>query len=173
MLSFKSQELEVVSRALDVAEDITANHYKFSAYQWKNLNYDLKTLLSLNSGEVEDGVFALLNRGVRILDDFDHNSKKRDFYFICLQDHHILRALKRDNRLGLFPLLIYILTHELIHVVRFCSYQQRFWTSTEEREKEEQVVHETTFKVLKDLSLPHMDYILDSYRNHRICNVAI
>jgi hypothetical protein len=37
-----------------------------------------------------------------------------------------------------------------------------------ERKKEEKIVHETTYDILKRLSLPDLDYILEFYRDHRI-----
>jgi len=69
-------------------------------------------------------------------------------------------------------LLVYVFTHELVHIVRFCSFLKRFETSGSERDKEENIVHAKTFEILKDTSVPKLDYIFDSYRSHRICDVA-
>jgi len=99
--------------------------------------------------------------------------KKRDFYFICLQDHLILNALKRDKELGLLSLLVYIFTHELVHIVRFCSFLKRFEASGKEREKEEEIVHTKTYEILNGLQVPNLDYILDSYKGHRMCDMAM
>jgi hypothetical protein len=60
------------------------------------------------------------------------------------------------------------LTHELVHVVRFCSFEQRFEIALKEREKEEKIVHETTYDILKNLSLPNLSHILEFYREHRV-----
>ncbi len=170
MQSFTPSEINAVSDALEVAEEVTANFYKFSGGQWKRFHYDIKTLLSLKGEEITNDAFALLNKGIRVIDEFESITKKRDFYYICLQDHQILKALNRDNYLGLFPLLVYILTHELVHVVRFCSYLQRFGLSSEEREKEERVVHATTFDILNGLPMNRLGYVLESYKDHRLCS---
>ena len=172
LLSFGHHDLERVSEALDIAEDTTGNFYKFSLGQWKRHRYDVKTLSSLKGDEISNNAFALLNKGAREVSHFESKTKTRDFYFICLQDHQILKALKRDRNLGLLPLLVYVFTHELIHIVRFCSFFQRFDVSEKERDKEEKVVHATTNEILKDLSLPRLDYVLDSYQGHRICHLA-
>jgi hypothetical protein len=83
-----------------------------------------------------------------------------------------LKALNRDSDLGLLPLLVYVFTHELVHIVRFCNFSQRFEVSTKDREKEERLVHATTYEILKELSLPRLDYILNSYETHRVCDMV-
>jgi hypothetical protein len=172
--SFKDCDLVTVGDALDIAEDATGNFYKFSTGQWKRHAYDVKTLLSLSGNEISKHAFALLNKGARKVDNgLESGTKKRDFYFICLQDHQILKALKRDKELGLLPLLVYVFTHELVHIVRFCNFFQRFDVSGIEKEREETVVHATTFDILKNVSLPRLDYVLDSYRGHRVCEMAL
>jgi hypothetical protein len=171
--SFQSEDISAVSEALTIAEDKTGDFYKFSPGQWKRHHYDVKTLTNLKNNEIIPHAFALLNKGARIVNSFDSKTKKRDFYFICLQDHQILKALKRDKRLRLLPLLVYIFTHELVHVVRFCNFVQRFEIFGDGRNMEERIVHDTTFGILKDLSLPQLDYVLESYHPHRICDLAM
>jgi len=171
--SFDGEDLHTLGEALAIAEDKTGDYYKFSFLQWKKHHYDVKTLSSLNSNEIVHHAFALLNKGSRVLTGYDSKTKKRDFYFICLQDHQILTALKRDKNISLLPLLVYIFTHELVHVVRFCNFLQRFEISDKVKEREERIVHETTFGILRDLSLAKLDYILESYQGHRICDLAV
>jgi hypothetical protein len=172
-LPFNDDDLLTISEALDIAEDATGNFYKFSLGQWKRQRYDVKTLVSLNANEIAQQAFALLNKGARAVNGFESNTKNRDFYFICLQDHQILKALNRDRALGLLPLLVYVFTHELIHIVRFCNFFQRFDVSGKEKEKEEAIVHETTFDILENIALPKLDYVLDSYQGHRICDMVV
>jgi len=170
---FKNENLMTLSEALDIAEDKTGDFYKFSFGQWKRHHYDVKTLSALNDKEITPYAFALLNKCSRVTNGFEPKINKHDFYFICLQDHQILKALKRDKNLEILPLLVYIFTHELVHIVRFCNFFQRFEIFGKGREKEERIVHETTFEILKDLSLPKLDYILESYQDYRVCDLAI
>jgi len=170
---FEDNRIRTVSDALDIAEDKTGDYYKFSNRQWKKHSYDVKTQLSLEDNEITSYAFALLNKCALNLDNTDLKTKTRDFYFICLQDDQILKAMKRDSSLKLLPLLVYILTHELVHIVRFCNFSQRFEISGEDREDEEKLVHSTTYDILKDVSILHMDYILEAYRDHRICDLAV
>jgi len=172
MASFKKNDLTVVSDALEIAEDATGNFYKFSLEQWKRHRYDVKTRSSLKTEGMSPSALAVLFRGMQMVDDFGPRRKSRDFYFICLQDHSILEVLKRDRYLALFPLLIYVFTHELVHIVRFCNFHQRFDVSEKNRFREEEIVHKTTFEILKDFSLPNLNYVLDSYRDHRMCEIV-
>ena len=171
--SFQNKDLPTLREALDVAEEKTGDYYKFSFGQWKRHGYDIKTLSTLGNDQITSNAFALLNKGSRVISDFEPKTKKRDFYFICLQDHHILKAVRRDKDVGLLPLLVYIFTHELVHIVRFCNFSQRFEVSGEGREQEEGIVHGLTFEILKNLSLPRLDYVLDCYEGHRICDLAM
>jgi len=169
---FQDEDLRTVSEALDIAEDRTGDFFRFSLEQWKRHRYDVKTLLTLNIDEITHNAFALLNKYSEPVNIVEPKSRKSDFYFICIQDHQIAKALRRDKELRLFPLLIYIFTHELIHIIRFCDFSQRFEATGKNRQEEEKVVHSMTFNILKNLSLPEMGYVLKAYGNHRICEIV-
>jgi hypothetical protein len=169
---FKSEDMLTVSEALEIAEDKTGDYYKFSAGQWRRHPYDIKTLSELKRYQIVPNAFALLHKCANVLNGFELKTHSRDVYFICLQDHQILKALNRDENLGLLPLLVYVFTHELVHIVRFSHFFERFEISGKGKEKEERVVHKTTHEILKDLPLPRLDYVLESYEGHRICDLA-
>lgn len=171
---FNKNQLSILGEAVDIAEDMTSNYYRLSLSQWKRHPFDVKTLSSLFGEDIKDNVFALLKKYIAADNrEVELQHKKREFYIICLQDHQILKALLRDKDLKLLPLLTYILTHELVHIVRMCNFQVRFDTQEEHsRLKEERIVHQTTFEILKELSLPNLTYILGSYRPYNM-NVDI
>ena len=169
---FRDEDIIKVTEALDVAEDVTGDFYKFSLAQWKRHRYDVRTLSCLRKYEITSDAFALLTRRTNRTGKYELTTKKRDSYLICLQDHQILKALGRDANVALLPLLIYVFTHELVHIVRFCNFLQRFGISGTEREKEERIVHETTYQILEGLSMPELDYVLDSYKDHRVCEMT-
>jgi len=174
---FNKNQLSVVGDALDIAEDMTSNYFKLSLLHWKRNRFDIKTLSSLFGEEIKDNVFALLKKySSDGKAEIEALNKRGEFYLIYLQDHHILQALQRDSNISLLPLLAYILTHELVHIVRFCKFHVRFDTQEESnRIEEEKIVNHTTFEILKQLSLPHLTYILGSYNpdkmNIDICMV--
>ena len=171
--SLEGVDISTVSDALGIAEEKTGDFYKFSFGQWKRHCYDVRTLPVLRDDEITSHAFALLSKCSRATSDFESRSLMRDFYFICLQDHQIIRALSRDKELRLLPLLVYVFTHELVHIVRFCNFYQRFDISGDRREEEEGIVHATTFEILEDLPLKGIEYILDAYQSHRICDLVV
>ena len=166
--SFNKNDLTLLSDALDISEDVTGNFFKFSLGQWKRHRYEVRTLKSLAQDEIRPNGFAFLNKHERCENDFGRASRDIDFYSICLQDHMILNALKRDKDIRLLSLLVYIFTHELVHIVRFSNFMKNFEASGEEKEKEEKTVHATTYDILKNLAVPKLDHILDLYQNHRV-----
>jgi len=170
---FAKEKALTISEALDIAEDITGDYYKFSVDQWKRHRYDVRTGFPSRHRLVSPKAFALLSKYSSRADRLELPARKRDFYLICLQDRQILRAVRRDKNVDLLALLVYIFTHELVHIVRFCSFYQRFDAKGPSREKEERIVHSTTFDILKDLPLRNLNYILESYSDHRICDIAL
>ena len=171
MQYFNKNQLRVVGDALDIAEDMTSNYFKLSLLHWKRNRFDIRTLSSLFGEEIKDNVFALLKK--YMVDgkgeEIEPLYKTREFYLIYLQDHQILKALQRDGNIKLLPLLAYILTHELVHIVRFCKFQVQFNTQGENhRIQEEKIVNQTTYKILKQLSLPDLSYILAFYNPDRM-----
>jgi hypothetical protein len=163
MQQFNKEQLSMVSEALYIAEDMTSNYYRLSVSEWKRHPFDLKTLAQLFSEDIRDNVFALLKKCTK--SEYGHTEPNdREFYLICLQDHQIIHALERDKGLTLLPLLVYILTHELVHIVRFCRFEERFDVQQEMRRlEEEQIVHRMTYEILKELSMPNLSDLFRSY----------
>jgi hypothetical protein len=90
-------------------------------------------------------------------------SSTYDFYKICLQDHAILATLKGFPQLGLLPFSLYIVTHELIHVIRFTKFLQAFEASPQQKMAEEARVHEKTRAILLPVPIRGMDAVFDFY----------
>jgi undecaprenyl pyrophosphate synthase len=169
LLPFNRGNMLSVSEALNIAEDKIGDFYKLSLRQWKRHRFSVRTLAELSEEEIISDAFALLEKRYRI-----HRvlNAAEDHYFICLQDHEILKATRRDKDLTLLPLLVYVFTHELVHIVRFCNFVQRFDAKGKDREREERIVHSTTYDILKNIAMPNLDYVLDSYQDHRVCEMA-
>jgi hypothetical protein len=162
---FNRKQLYILGEALDIAEDSTSNYFKLSQSHWRQHPFDVKTLSSLFGDDIKDNTFALLKKYVPGDDESSQPlCKGRELYVIYVQDHQILKALQRDKELELLPLLAYVLTHELVHIVRFCKFQIRYDTEEEvSRNKEENIVHNTTYEILKELPLSNLTYIFNSY----------
>ena len=165
MRTFDPNEMAVVAQAVEIAEDVTANYFKISTSDWRHVRYDIATIATMSAEEITDGAFAQITRYSHLLEPQRRETRPYDFFKICLQDHTIAAALERDENLRLFPLMVYVATHELIHVVRFCKFLQRFDAEPEERLREEIRVHEITQKALGNVGLARMDYVVQGYRS--------
>lgn len=83
-----------------------------------------------------------------------------DQYQIRLFDRNILRTLWKKSGLEFYPFMLYILTHELVHVARFCQNLHPVECDPEALKKEEERVHDLTRQVLKvkgNAALAHLD----------------
>ena len=62
------------------------------------------------------------------------------------------------------PLLLYIVAHELIHVIRFSLDPGKFHLSPEEKKIEEKNVHRLTYDLLKPIGDSRTEILLERYR---------
>jgi len=165
---FRSEQLDTVNNAVAMAEELVSNAYKMSENQWLRRRYDVSTLAQLENAEIVDGPFAQVVRFSGRLKGTSLSSAAYDYYKICLQDHSILTALKQAPGMNLFPLVLYITTHELIHIVRFSKFLQSFDASPEETLAEEKRVHVKTRKILTPVNIAGLVAVFKFYRKwHR------
>jgi hypothetical protein len=158
---FNPGQLRVVHRSRDRAAKLVSEYYQVAPREWLKMPYEVRTLRSLKSSEVTDEALAQTvcyafkrQAGSIVL-------KEGDLFRICLQDHRILKTM-RDLHLGLGSLLMYVLTHELIHVVRFGQRLQSVDLAEELRSCEEGMVERTTQKILAKAGDPGMGRILSN-----------
>ena len=162
---FNSDQLETVKQAVSVAEDIISDRFQLTISSWKKYRYDIQTLRGLTEDEIVSDVFAQIVRCARPTPP--EGLRLGDFYRICIQDHNILAALNREPKLKLFPLMLYVLTHELVHIVRFYKFYQFFEADENARSAEEVRVHRITYEMLRNLNLSDLAPIIDFYARHR------
>jgi len=161
---FDQSELSSVNEAVTIAEELTSDAFKMSFAEWRQRRYDVRTAADLLPEEILDGPFAQIIRYVGRRVDTTLGSSKYDFYKICLQDHNILAALKGFPDLRLFPFSLYIVCHELIHVIRFSKFLQAFDASAEQRLEEEARVHDKTRAILEKAAIKGMESIFAFYK---------
>ncbi len=160
---FDQEHLSTVDEAVAVAEELTSEHFKYSTSQWRRCRYDIQTAVKLHEAELTDEAFAQIIRYVGQPAQSGLRSSHFDFYKICLQDHVILRALERDKALSLFPLVVYVATHELVHIVRFSLFLQSFETYPLARAREEALVHQITREILGSGRLPGVESVAKEF----------
>ena len=123
--------------------------------------------LLLDSGFKVKGFLRDASRYEGKRSDTSLGSSTFDFYKICIQDHSILSALDRSPDIKLFPFTLYIVTHELIHIVRFKNFLQNFMATPPEKMVEETKVHDTTHDILRNVPMDGLSDVLNFYRKWR------
>jgi hypothetical protein len=166
--TFNSENIKIVENAVKIAEELVLNSYKLSTNQWLRLKYDIMTTQNLEQNEIIAGPFAQIIRYEGKHKDSNLGTSAYDFYKICLQDHNILQALQNTLVLELYPFALYIVVHELIHIVRFNKFLQNFNASMKEKLQEEKRVHDKTYEILRKIKFKGLDNVLIFFTNMQI-----
>ena len=165
--AFDPDQIQMINHAVTMAEELVSNYYKMSASQWLRPKYDIKTLADLEPAEILDGPFAQIVRYEGQRHGTSLGSELYDYYKICLQDHTILAALETDADLRILPFSLYIITHELVHIVRFSRFLQSFDATPNEKLAEEHRVHEITHQILLTVRMEGLDSVIAYYHRWR------
>jgi hypothetical protein len=116
---FSTPQRSLIFRALDEAEQRTTRYYCIPPFRWQRLRYDLLTRADSEWEPLPGPVFAR----TRCLESVNRR-RAWDFYRIELNDGSILAAAEREYLLSdpdLYPFIVYILTHEMVHLVRLST----------------------------------------------------
>ena len=161
--TFNRAHILMVNESVAMAEELVSEFFKMSATEWLRPKYDVKTAADLSEDEIVDGPFAQIIRYEGKLKNASLGSAAYDFYKICLQDHAILSAIQNNPGLQLFSFVLYIVAHELIHIIRFSKFLQNFDASPDERLAEETRVHELTHEILSSVRIDGLSAVLQFY----------
>lgn len=118
-LNFSPPQRHLIFRALEEAQERTSGYYCIPPFRWDRLKYDLLTCTDHGWEPLPDPTFARLRCLERV-----HGRRPFEFYRIELNDGSILAAAERENLLrdqDLYPFFVFILTHEMVHLVRLSS----------------------------------------------------
>jgi hypothetical protein len=151
-----------VFQALQEAENRTTGYYCIPPFRWERLRYDLLTQEDHGWESLPDPMLAR----VLCLQRTDA-LRPLDFYRIELNDRGILAAAERENLLrNLYPFLVYILTHEMVHLVRLSSILDlRQETAPSSDESEEQRVQGISRRILTGTST--FQPVLEKFCSHK------
>ncbi len=161
---FGQKEKTFVRKSFSRAEKLALGYFRLDPGEWNQLIYDVKTLEQLQNHEVNEESFAHLCKYAGREEDTRTPSENYHFYRICLQDNRILDAVNRSSSfIKLFPLMLYIATHELVHILRFDRGECDFQMPPEERKNEEEKVHRITQNILKPVRDAEIDLVLECF----------
>jgi hypothetical protein len=159
---FTRSDLVTISRAACLAEQLTVEYFSLPGDEWRRNRYGVFTRKEAGDHLFIDDVFAHLVRfkptkAVRK----QAAGGEEESFGIVLQDPNILRAVLRSWAHDLWTLLLFVLTHELVHIVRFRRCQADLFAPEAERQSEEDLVHAITGEILTGVD--NMDSLLQAY----------
>jgi hypothetical protein len=163
---FSPSERSRVQETFCHAERLTGTFFDIAPEGWFSRRYDVKTLAQLENHEVHETAFAHLCKYSAHQEHGGDPLKGVHFYRVCLQDNRILDAIERGNSfIKLPPLMLYIATHELVHILRFENGESDFDMPIEQRRKEEERVDAITRSILRPKADHALNLILDCFSN--------
>jgi len=151
---FDLHQLSLVRQEQGRSEGLVARHFCIPALPSGIYPYEVATLADMEDHERADDALAHL-----VIYQRQRPVAVEHLYRVCLQDDVVLRRLERWLEASLETLLTYVLTHELIHVVRFQRDEQSYLARSMIRQQEEELVHRTTLDLLRRAGLPGVDLL--------------
>jgi hypothetical protein len=166
---FNNQALEKVDKAVLLAEELVNNFFQLSSGQYLKNRYDIETAKGLVCHERVLGPFAQVIKYEGRKKEVSLGSSSFSLYKVCLQDPAILSVVEKNASLSLYPFLLYVLTHELVHVARFLRFEHRYENVGEAdlTLAEERRVHDLTYSILQDVSVPGLSDVFYYYGEWR------
>lgn len=144
---FTLSDLETISRAARLAENLTCDFFNLPSDEWKLNPYRMLTIKNVSREFHIDQVFAHVVR-IQSINSASYKIRHPDVYGVVLQDPYILRELFRTKSFDLWPVALYVMTHELTHIVRFKRFEVNFFGEETDRLNEEMIVDGFTKEML-------------------------
>jgi len=158
-LHFDLEQLALLRRCQGRSEALVARHYRIPAMPSVLYPYEVATLRDVGAHERAPTALAHL-----VVYERQRSCGVEQLYRICLQDDVILHKIRsREAAAGspglMSSVLIYVLVHELVHVVRFQRAEQSIAAKADLRRKEELLVHHTTLDLMREADLPWLEEV--------------
>ncbi len=156
MTRFDEFQRRLVAQATQQSTDHLNRFYRYSPREFFHFSYDVLTECDIPEESQRRGVFAETF-------SYTRGDAPEAFYRIHIFDRQILAAVSsRRDAPALYPFLLYILTHELIHISRLSRLSLEN-PSEEERAREEDIVHRLTRDVLAPEASFPLQQVADLY----------
>ncbi len=160
-MQFSRSQRDLAIRAMDEAEERTIGYYCIPPYRWHRLQYDLVTQQDHEWEPLPESALARLQLLSRLRPS---RETVGDFYRIQLNDPSILNAARRESlELDLYPFLVYILTHEMVHLVRLSTILPEGQEAEVAAEAEESRVHVVSRRILSRMPDTRLAHILSRF----------
>ncbi len=161
---FTDDQLRSIRESLRQAEACLERFYCFSPREWFHYSYELLTGKDLPPGlpSRPPKVFGEILKKSESPPGAADSLEPAAVYGIILFDANILRHLRETPGVSFERLILYILTHELVHLARFFHLID-YDLPDSERIQEEQKVHRLTGLILSQLGDPALTELTEAY----------
>lgn len=157
--SFTPAQMEVIGDAGAIAEEVLSDRFALTSGHWRRWPYEVRRRCELRPGEDPGDSFAHLVRYGKEVGEKERGGDCLQFYRVCLNDPAILRATGGGGAERLLPFMVYVMLHELIHIVRFGRYLYHPLRE-EGRGREEARVEALTRELLAPVRLPGLSGVI-------------
>jgi hypothetical protein len=155
---------------MNEAEERTTRYYCIPPHRWQQMQYDLVTRQDYEWDPFPEAALARVQRMHRIQPSLRF---AYDFYRIQLNDPSILEAARRENlEPALYPFLVYILTHEMVHLVRLSTILKDEREIRLSPEAEENRVQSVACRILSNAPDRHLSSILSIFCKAGVAGAA-
>ncbi len=159
---FSTEHLVVLDEAVKTSEELVTEYFDLSSRNWLRHPYEICTLRDASEKEHPGDALAHLVRYAKNFEDKMRGTDSPVLYKIILNDQKILNHFLVRDGISIYSMLVYVISHELVHIVRFGSF--RVHPETAERELEESHVHDLTNDILSNVPIKEMTVVLDYFK---------
>ncbi len=167
---FLPSHILLLDDAVRLAEDIISDYFSLTTDYWIRNPYEVRTLRQANTVDTPERVYAHLTKYGKILSQKDSGTDDRYLYRIQIYDHRILEVTQGLKEV-LRPFLVYIMTHELVHITRFSRFE--CLVDKEDKVMEEEKVHNITNKILSRVPIPRLGDIIEFFKREDRVRLAV
>lgn len=168
---FSREQRKLIVCATDEAQERTSRYYCIPPHHWQRLPYDLLTRQDHGWEPLPDEVLAGVHQVKAVT---PARASSYDFYRIQLNDPGILTAAHRERLSSdLYPFLVFIITHELVHLVRLSSILDDVSRLPHSPQAEEERVQAISRQILSNTEYRSLEPVIEKFCRPHVAHAAI
>ncbi len=159
---FGPEHLVVLDEAVKASEELVTDYFDLSSRNWLRHPYEVCTLREASESEHPGNALAHLVRYAKKFEEKSRGADSQVLYKIFLNDQKILNHVLVRQGVSIYAVLVYVISHELVHIVRFSTFCVH--PELGEKEREERKVHSLTNDILINTPIKGIMSVLDYFK---------
>ncbi len=157
---FLPSQMSLLEKAVNVSEEIISDHFSLTTDYWIRNPYEVKTLRDSGAVDIPEGAYAHLLKYGKVFSEKESGTDNRYLYRILVYDSRILEVTG-GHEMVLWPFLVYVMTHELVHITRFSKFE--CMVTQEDKAAEEERVHLLTNQILGRVPISKIGDVIEFF----------